>query len=201
MAYFIEPLQYFVKPQMAENSHQVVPMQQFVVQQSFPVQIGMQIGVPFQPIHIGGMGFIQTTEKYDYAFCLILTKDQNGTLQLLLPVNGRNYINLYEQKVYNSDNPDTVIQKSMSFYGISVNSKCKFTNIKHVEKSNNMIYKIGVLYIPQISCSIVNNHFQTVNGFSHRIERVNLKSNYNYYCNLTISNIIYAMYNMKYSLI
>ncbi len=192
MAFYSEFPRYFVKPQVM-----VQPVQHEQSFINFPIPIGgFQVA---QNIH-----FVSThiKQEYDYAFFLILTKDRNGTLQLLLPIDSRNYINMFEQKIYQHDDPDMIIEKSMSFYGFNKhNINGKFTMIKHFEKETNTTYKIGILYLPHVSRSIINSCFQNTIGYSHRIERVNLVRNYTYYSNMCTNNIIFAILNMYHNLI
>jgi hypothetical protein len=195
MAFYSELPRYFVKPlPMVQELQPVQVVHSFL---QFPVQFGgFQAS---QNIH-----FVPTpiNKEYDYALLLVLTKDQQGTLQLLLPVDNHNYINMCEQKIYHNDDPDMIIEKSMSFYGFNkYNINGKFTKIKHFEKTTNITYKIGILYIPYVSRSIINSCFQNTNGYSHRIERVNLMRNYKYYSNMHVSNIIFAILNMYHKLI
>lgn len=192
-------LSYFVSPQM--SSYGVVPSGIYL-QDGILVQ---QVQYPqvFSHTPVFAQTPVLVQKEYDYSVFLIMTKNHMGQYQLLIPCDNFGNLSLYEQKIYNSDNPDIVMEKIMNFYGLSssnINHIGKFTKMKHFEKTTGLTYKIGILYMECCSISNFNNRFQSINGNSYQIIPVNFDY-FHHKMSLLVSNVIYAIKNMIYQLI
>ena len=189
---------YFVKPKIQTNTHNNHVL--------IPMQMAFQIPVNsvttynhFPQINISpnNIGFsIMQKPEYDYVVFIILTKDLNNNFCGLLPITMSNYINLFAIKINIGDDPEYVMNKLINSYGLdphNIGSYGKYTKLKHVEKHNDLTYKIGVLYVPNISQSKLNTNYQILNNNNHHIEYVDLNKNYKYCTNFTTNNILYAL--------
>lgn len=191
------PLSYFVKPQVTQvtmTPYGPVPIG-VVPSGIFPAGVlipnGMVVQHSYSPV-------FQVQKEYDFAIFLILTKNHLGQFQLLMPSDRCGNISLYEQKIYNSDNPDVVMEKMMNNYGINshnVHHLGKFTQMKHHEKTSGLTYKIGVLYIPSCSPYAFNSVFQSINGNFQFIDSIDLDVSYRK-TTLLVANVVYAIKNM-----
>ena len=157
--YFVNPIQ---PPRISSGSGT-----QFVgiANYSFPgapmnvfAPVSVPVSVPvFQQIPI------QVSDNYDRISLIILTNDRYGNLQILLPTTGGD--TFISEKNADS-NPDFLINRMRMEYGLSHIGK--LSKMKFTYHRTNITYKIGVLYIPNVSCSIINSHI------SYRLERFNL---------------------------
>ena len=154
----------------------------------------MHMGHPVQIRHVG-----PSVSSHDFicgSFVIITNDPVTNELQLLLPVNHRNRASITTRNISGRD-PDTEIDKIMRQYGVN-RSSGKFTYLSHVENDISRItYKIGVLYIPRLSCRKMNSMFQsTCHETLQRVAFRNLKYN----VTPTTSNIMYAISNLSYKL-
>jgi hypothetical protein len=157
---------------------------------------------PSDPLLFQTFYGIVPIEKYDYASFIILTKNEKSEYVVLMPTsNGK--VSLYEQKIYNSDDSDSVLEKCMSFYGFTFSSAnlCgKFTKLKHFEKLSGVTYKIGVLYLPSCSSSQIKNIFEMITHNNYKINEINLFHN-SYQYDITTRNVLNAISNMIHTFI
>ena len=142
--------------------------------------------------------------RYDYVTVIIMTKNISGMYEVLLPTTSHS-IQLNIRHIDCFDDPDIVIKQMISDYGLTHYGKT--TMLRHIEHSTGKSYKIAVVFAPRISRAIINQHYQS----SHPLHRFVLPSNRvetmhdNYGTNKSLdfvtSNIIYAIANVRHTLV
>jgi hypothetical protein len=119
-----------------------------------PVQVSafQQVAIP-----------IKASENYDRVSLIILTSDAYGNLQILLPTTSSD---TFIAEKNTDSNPDFLINRMRMEYGLS--NVGKLSKMKFTYHRTNINYKIGILYIPNVSCRNINSLI------SYRLDRFNL---------------------------
>lgn len=166
-----------------------------VAQQIFP-------GAIASPAH-HGHGHI-----YQYVTVIVLTKNASGMYEILLPTTSYS-IQLNFCRASHGDDPDTFIRRMIDEYGLTHFGKT--TMLRHVEHSSGETYKIAVVYAPSVCRARINQHYHarhhhapSLHRFVLPAHKVNvLRDNYgsNKSLDFVASNIVYAIANVRHSLV
>lgn len=186
--YFVNPTQ--SRPLNSVNSVNLVGIANY----SYP-GAPVTVFAPIQQIYPNSQ-----KEDYDRISLIILTRDSSGNLQILLPTTGTDTF-LAEKNV--DTNPDFLINRMRMEYGLS--HQGKLSKMKFTYHRTNITYKIGILYIPNVSCRIINsnityrlNRFNLQNGGSSNIYSSN---GIMVYCPEIIRNLTETIKNLSYQFI
>lgn len=145
---------------------------------------------------------------YQYVTVIVLTKNASGMYEILLPTTSHS-IHLNCRSVTHGTDPDTLIHHMIDEYGLTHFGKT--TMLRHIDHSSGDTYKIAVLYAPRVCRARINQHYQSRHQRSpslHRfilpVHKVNsLRDNYgsNKSIDFVSSNIIYAIANVRHTLV
>ena len=151
-----------------------------------------------------------SAHHYDYITVIVLTRNQaTGMYEILLPT-GAHTVQVNFRRVQPGENPDALIDRMVSKYGLSHFGK--LSKIRHIDSTTSTSYKIGVVYAPSVCRARFNQSYIRHHRTALALHRYTLPKHYvsgtirdNYGHNIavdsTISNMLYAIGNVLQSLV
>ena len=140
--------------------------------------------------------------KYDYVTCILLTHEpRTRNVQVVLPVDHHGNISLVTRSVAGKNLMQ--VHGSMeecvrSFGAESRIDRAKISYMDHYEKTSGMNYLVCVIFDSCISRTSLNHIYQSNNGYSSHLERIDLTSSYRFSRSMLVHNLMFAISGMLY---